>query len=65
MAQKWSVLVVGEEDRALQGIAHTLRKRDYRVLMAPEGDKALPLLQRETVHVVLTDRSTRSGFPDA
>jgi DNA-binding response OmpR family regulator len=65
MAQKWSVLVVGEEDRALQGIAHTLRKRDYRVLMAPEGDKALPLLQRETVHVALTDRSTRSGFPDA
>jgi DNA-binding NtrC family response regulator len=59
MAQKWSVLLVGEEDRALQGIAHTLRKRDYRVLMAPGGDKALPLLQRETVHVVLTDLKMR------
>jgi DNA-binding NtrC family response regulator len=55
MAQKWSVLVVSEERSTLQRIADTLTKRDYRVLTAPGGDKALPLLEREIVPVVVTD----------
>ena len=59
MAQKWSVLVVSEEGSALQSIADTLTQRDYRVLTAPEGDKALSLLERETVHVVVTDLKMR------
>jgi DNA-binding NtrC family response regulator len=59
MAQKWSVLVVSEEDSALQSIADTLTKHDYHVLMAPGGDKALPLLEREIVHVVVTDLKMR------
>jgi DNA-binding NtrC family response regulator len=59
MAQKWSVLVVSEEGSALQSIANTLTKRDYRVLTAPGGDKALPLLERETVHAVVTDLKMR------
>ena len=59
MAQKWSVLVVSEEDSALQSIADTLTKHDYRVLTAPGGDKALPLLEREIVHVVVTDLKMR------
>jgi DNA-binding NtrC family response regulator len=64
MAQQWSVLVVSEEGSALQSITDHLTKRDYRVLMAPRGDKTLPLLERETVHVVLTDLKMRrmSGF---
>jgi DNA-binding NtrC family response regulator len=59
MAQKWSVLVVSEEGSAIQSIADALTKRDYRVLTAPGGDKALPLLERETVHVVVTDLKMR------
>lgn len=59
MAQPWSFLVVSEENDALQVIAETLRKRSYRVLTAPGGSKALPLLQHETVHVVLTDLKMR------
>jgi DNA-binding NtrC family response regulator len=59
MAQQWSVLVVSEEEGALQSIADTLTKRGYRVLTAPGGDKALPLLERDTVHVVLTDLKMR------
>ncbi len=59
MAQKWSVLVVSEEEEALQSIADTLTRRGYRVLTAPGGDEALPLLERDTVHVVLTDLKMR------
>jgi DNA-binding NtrC family response regulator len=59
MAQKWSVLVVSEEGSALQSIANTLTQRGYRVLTAPGGHRALPLLERETIHVVLTDLKMR------
>jgi DNA-binding response OmpR family regulator len=59
MAQQWSVLVVSEEASAIQSIADTLIKRDYRVLTAPQGDKARALLERETVHVVVTDLTMR------
>jgi DNA-binding NtrC family response regulator len=58
MAQKWSVLVISKEE-GLQSIADTLTKRGYRVLTAPGGDKALPMIERETVHVVLTDLKMR------
>ena len=59
MAQKWSVLVVSEEASAIQSIADTLTKRDYRVLTAPQGNQARSLLERETVHVVVTDLKMR------
>jgi FixJ family two-component response regulator len=59
MAQKWSVLVVSEEGSALQSIADTLTQRGYRVLTAAGGHGALPLLEREAVHVVLTDLEMR------
>jgi DNA-binding NtrC family response regulator len=59
LAQKWSVLVVSEEEEALQSIADTLTRRGYRVLTAPGGGGALPLLERDTVHVVLTDLKMR------
>jgi DNA-binding NtrC family response regulator len=64
MAQQWSVLVVSEEGSALQSITDHLTKRNFHVLMAPRGDKTLSLLERETVHVVLTDLKMRrmSGF---
>jgi DNA-binding NtrC family response regulator len=59
MAQTWSVLVVSEEGSALQSIADTLTQRGYRVRTAPGGEKALPLLERERLHVVLTDLKMR------
>jgi len=59
MAQKWSVLVVSEEGSALQSIADILTQRDYRVLTAPQGNMARSLLERETVHVVVTDLKMR------
>ena len=59
LSQKWSLLVVSEEEGALQAIADTLTTRGYRVLTAPGGGEALPLLERDTVHVVLTDLKMR------
>jgi DNA-binding NtrC family response regulator len=59
LAQKWSVLVVSEEAGALQAIADTLTARGYRVLTAQSGHEALPLLERDIVHVVLTDLKMR------
>jgi DNA-binding NtrC family response regulator len=55
LAQKWSVLVVSEEDETLQNLADTLIRRGYRVLTAEGGYEALPLLECDTVHIVLTD----------
>jgi CheY-like chemotaxis protein len=46
-AQKWSVLVVSEEAGALEAIADTLTTRGHRVLTAPGGYEALPLLERD------------------
>jgi DNA-binding NtrC family response regulator len=59
MAQLWSVLVVSEEPGVLLTLADALQKRGYRVLTAPGGVKALPLLKRDTIHVVLTDLKMR------
>ncbi len=59
MAQKWSVLVVSEEQGVLPALADALRTRGYRVLTATAGSNALPLLKRETIHVVLTDLKMR------
>jgi DNA-binding NtrC family response regulator len=59
LAQKWSLLVVSEDGGALQAIADTMTRRGYRVLTAQGGYKALPLLERDTVHVVLTDLKMR------
>jgi len=59
LAQKWSVLVVSEEEGALQRIAGTLTRRGYRVLTVAGGDEAVVLLERDTVHVVLTDLKMR------
>jgi DNA-binding NtrC family response regulator len=59
LAQKWSVLVVSEEAGALQAIADTLTSRGYHVLTAPGGYEALLLLERDIVHVVITDLKMR------
>jgi DNA-binding NtrC family response regulator len=59
LAQKWSVLVVSEEAAASQAIADTLTARGYRVLTARGGYEALSLLERDIVHVVLTDLKMR------
>ena len=59
MARQWSVLVVSEEQGALQSMADTLTSRGYRVLTASGGSKALTLLARDTIQVVLTDLKMR------
>jgi DNA-binding NtrC family response regulator len=59
LAQQWSLLVVSEDSGALQAIADSLTTRGYRVLTAAGGSVALPLLARDTVHVVLTDLKMR------
>jgi DNA-binding NtrC family response regulator len=59
MAQQWSVLVVSEEQGVLQSMADALTSRGYRVLAASGGSKALSLLARNTIHVVLTDLKMR------
>jgi DNA-binding NtrC family response regulator len=61
MVQRWSVLIVSEEKETVQSMAGALTSRGYRVLTAPGGSKALPLLARDTIHVILTDLKMRRG----
>lgn len=53
--ERETVLVVDDEAHTLTAVAHLLRRR-YRVLGAPLAERALELLETETVHVVLCDQ---------
>ena len=49
------VLVVDDEQIVLDSAERLLRHDDYRVLKALSAEEALRILEKETVHIVLTD----------
>ncbi len=55
MEEQYTVLVVDDEKVIREGCTLTLKPEGYRVATAENGQQALELLARETVHVVLCD----------
>jgi signal transduction histidine kinase len=55
MEEQYTVLVVDDEKVIRDGCALILKPEGYRVATAENGQQALELLARETVHVVLCD----------
>jgi two-component system phosphate regulon sensor histidine kinase PhoR len=55
MEEQYTVLVVDDEKVIRDGCALSLTPEGYRVLTAENGQKALDLLAKEPVHVVLCD----------
>ena len=50
-----TILVADDEEALCRVLKKVLAKEGYRVLLAPNGRRALALLKREEVHVVLLD----------
>ena len=55
MSQK-KVLFVDDETNILSSLSRLLRKEDYKLLTASGGREALVLLEKEFVHVVVSDQ---------
>jgi serine/threonine protein kinase/ActR/RegA family two-component response regulator len=55
MPARHTVLVVDDEEDVLYSLERSLR-RDFRVLTAVGGEQAIELLQRNEVHLILTDQ---------
>lgn len=49
------VLVVDDEAANLESVARIFQKEGLAVLTAPDGEKALELLRRNRVNVLVTD----------
>lgn len=72
-----TVLLVDDDENVRAGLAHSLRKSDYRLLFAESAEKAFDILQAEAVDVVMSDhmmpattgaeflKSVRDRWPDA
>lgn len=50
-----TILIADDEEALCQILKKVLTKEGYRVLSAPNGRRALALLKREEVHLVLLD----------
>jgi len=57
-----TVLLVDDEPEILAGYCQVLRREPWRVLTAGDGERALALLRREPVDVVVTDEQM-PGMP--
>jgi two-component system, NtrC family, response regulator AtoC len=55
MIPKPKTVLVVDDDEGMRDTLTAILKRDYRVLRAPSGEAALPLLTREDVDLVLLD----------
>jgi signal transduction histidine kinase len=55
-----TVLLVDDDDHVLNSICRVLRGEDYRLITASDGMNALEILDRESVHVVLSDIGMKS-----
>jgi CheY-like chemotaxis protein len=54
-AQKRTVLFVDDDDIVLQSLERGLFDESYNRLFAKSGEEALEILQREEVHIIVTD----------
>jgi response regulator RpfG family c-di-GMP phosphodiesterase len=50
-----TVLCVDDESDILQSMQRLLRKKNYHLLLATSGEKALELMQQNDVHLVISD----------
>ncbi len=50
-----TVLFVDDEDKILKSLKRGLLDEPYNTLFAPSGKEALEILQREEVHIIVTD----------
>ena len=52
---KRTILIAEDDPRILEGLKKFLLKRDYEVLTAPDGARALKTAQKEDVHLIIAD----------
>ncbi len=55
MSQKPKTVLICDDDEGMRDTLTAILKRDYRVLRAPTGEAALPILNREEVDLLLLD----------
>src|SRR4249920_2378004 len=55
MNQKLKTVLIVDDDEGMRDTLTTILKREYRVLRVVSGEAALPVLNRETVDLVLLD----------
>ncbi len=53
--EKQTVLFVDDDERVLASLKRLLRTEPYRALFAQSGQAALDLMERESIHVIVTD----------
>jgi DNA-binding NtrC family response regulator len=54
--KKHTILIVDDEEMILKSICRVLRKEDYRILTATDGEKGLAMLKDHDVHLVISDQ---------
>jgi two-component system response regulator HupR/HoxA len=55
MDEKWTILFVDDEERLLRSMDRSLLDEPYHLLFTKSGKDALRLLERNEVHVIVTD----------
>src|SRR6267143_3400709 len=55
MSHKPKTLLIVDDDEGMRDTLAAILKREYRVLRAPSGEAALPVLNREDVDLMLLD----------
>src|SRR5216117_1103018 len=55
MTQKPKAVLIVDDDEGMRDTLTAILKREYRVLRASSGEAALPILNREDIHLVLLD----------
>lgn len=55
MKEKFKILVVDDEERILEVIKAYLEKENYEVVTATNGEEAVGLFKKDTVHLVILD----------
>ena len=55
MTTKSTILIVDDEESQREAIAGFLRKLGYKVISSPDGAKALEIIQKDTIDLVISD----------
>lgn len=53
---EYSILFVDDEENVLRSLKRLLRKEPYNILIATSGEEALALLEKSTIHLVVSDQ---------
>jgi len=55
-ADKYTVMFVDDEPNALAGLRRVFHQENYNILTAGSGEEALQLMEKETVHLIVSDQ---------